>query len=915
MGIIEKLSELVSRHTGLTLALTLLLSALALTAIIDPQSGQLRLDIDPSANRLLDETNAAKQFYDKTRQVFGSDETLIITLGSPDIFTHGTLDTIARISSRIGAINAVRQVVSLVDAVDIRGDEFGIDISPFVSALEDGTATLADIRQRVLGNPIYAGNLVSENGDLTALVVYFNDISDREYLRGGVHQQILDIIEEERGDLEVLMTGTPYFKAAMVDLLIKDLLWTPPIITVILALVLAISFRSVLGVLVPLLTVVLGVILTLGTIAALGYSLSMISVLVPPLLMILGLSYSVHVTSEYLQTRQQPGSRHPVVYETLRHMTLPVMLTGLTTIAGFIALMANPIDAVREFGIFSAIGVVYISILSVTFTPALLKALDNNPGTGPAAPPAARMASGFDRFVDHVAGIDLKYRNLIFTISAIAFLLALAGIARIHVSTESITNFDSESDVRKGFDIVNERLGGANHFYIVVEGSHQDTFKDPENLNTIRKLQQWLTQQPEIGSSISVADYLMLINQAFNENDPAFYRIPESKRLITQLLFLSSSEDLDRLVDSRYKTTNIVVRSKVINSDDMTALIERINQRLREFPEHLRPVITGNPVLISETLTDIIVGQARSVGLALVLVYAILAIMFMSYRIGFVALLPNILPVAVYFGSLGFFGISLNPSTSLIAPMVLGIAIDDTIHYFSRFNREIRRHADDRKATLLAMKTVGRPVTFTSVGLCLGFLVLMTSELRMQVQVGVMASYALAVAWLCDFFLTPALCATVRFTTLWDALTLDLGANPQESIPLLHGLRNSQARIVALMAKVIRVPAGKRIIHEGESGSEMYVVIEGRLYASIMGEDGRIEVANYSRGDVVGEAGLFYEKRTCDVDATEDCRLLVLTQSNLDRLSSRYPFIATKVFRNLNKVLATRLFTTTHRLT
>jgi predicted RND superfamily exporter protein len=914
MGIIEKLSELVSRYTGLTLALVLLLAALALTAIVNPLTGQLRLNIDPSANRLLAENQSAKQFYDQTRQVFGSDETLIITLGSSDIFTHETLAVIERMTSRIDEITAVRQVLSLANAVDIRSVEDGLDIAPFVAALEDGSGSLADIRQRVLNSRIYAGSLVSDNGDTTALVVYFNDISDREYLQGGVHEQIMGIIEEERGDLEVFLTGTPYFKAAMVDLLIDDLLWTPPIITLILALVLAISFRSVLGVIVPLLTVGIGVILTLGTIAALGYSLSMISVLVPPLLMILGLSYSVHVTSEYLQVRQQPDSQRSVVNLTLRHMTLPVMLTGLTTIAGFIALMANPIAAVKEFGIFSVIGVVYISLLSVTFTPALLKALDRRPRQRESGRPASG-SSGFDRFVEQIAHIDLKYRNLIFTIAAIAFLLALAGIARIHVSTESITNFDSESDVRKGFEIVNERLGGANHFYIVVEGSQRDTFKDPGNLGILRELQEWLEQQPEVGSTISVADYLMLINQAFNENDPAFYRIPESKRLITQLLFLSANEDLDRIVDSRYKTTNIVVRSKVINSDDMTALIARINQRLGEFPEHLKSTVTGNPVLISETLTDIIVGQARSVGLALVFVYGILAIMFMSWRIGFIALLPNILPVALYFGSLGFFGISLNPSTSLIAPMVLGIAIDDTIHYFSRFNREVRRNADDRKATLLTMKSVGRPVTFTSIGLCLGFLVLMTSELRMQVHVGIMASYALAIAWLSDFFLTPALCATVRFTTLWDALTLDLGANPQESIPLLKGLRKSQARIVALMAKIIRVPAGKRIIREGEDGSEMYVVIDGRLRASIAGEDGHIEVATYARGDVVGEAGLFYEKRTADVDATEDCRLLCLSQSNLDHLSRRYPFIATKVFRNLNKILATRLFTTTHRLT
>jgi len=205
-------------------------------------------------------------------------------------------------------------------------------------------------------------------------------------------------------------------------------------------------------------------------------------------------------------------------------------------------------------------------------------------------------------------------------------------------------------------------------------------------------------------------------------------------------------------------------------------------------------------------------------------------------------------------------------------------------------------------------------MTLTSVGLSLGFLVLLASDMRMQADVGLMASYSLVVAWLSDFLFTPALCATTRFTTLWDALTLDLGSNPQETIPLLNGLRASQARIVALMGKVISAPAGKRLIQDGTSGKEMYVVIDGRLRTSVEGKDGPIIVNTHERGDVVGEAGLFYATRTANVDVIEDSRLLCLSLDNLDRLSRRYPYIANKVFRNLNKTLASRLFTTTHRL-
>ena len=662
----------------------------------------------------------------------------------------------------------------------------------------------------------------------------------------------------------------------------------------------------------PLLTVGAGVIISLGLITSLGYSLSMISALVPPLLMILGLSYTVHVVSEYHQKRHAAPDRAVLLRETLREVVLPVLLTGLTTVAGFVALMVNPITAVREFGILASIGVAIVTLLSVTLTPALLKLLDRSkPDAGSASSNASRF---FDRFVDRIALFDLNNRTRIFTLSGILFAVALLGINNIRVSTDFMESFDAGSEVRQGFEIVNDKLGGANPLYIVMEGSRPSAFKEPENLRALRELQDWLEAQPEIGGTTSVADYLMLVNQAFNDNDPAFYSIPGSRTLITQLLFLSANEELDRIVDSRYQTTNIIVRSRTINSDDMQELIARINSRLAELPEHLKATVTGNPVLINETLSEIVVGQARSVGLALIIVYGILSLMFMSQRIGFIALIPNLLPVVVYFGSLGFFGISLNPSTSLIAPMVLGIAIDDTIHYFARFSREVRRYADDRKATIAALKAVGRPVTYTSAGLCLGFLVLTSSELSMQVQVGIMASYALAVAWLSDFVLTPALCASVRITTLWDVLTLDLGEDPQKSIPLLHGLRKSQARIVAIMSRVIEVPAGRRLISDGETGKEMYVVIDGRLHTTIAGEHGPVELATHSRGDVVGEAGLFFETRTANVDTLEDSRLLCITQENLDRLSRRYPYIATKVFRNLNKVLATRLFTTTHRL-
>jgi hypothetical protein len=296
-------------------------------------------------------------------------------------------------------------------------------------------------------------------------------------------------------------------------------------------------------------------------------------------------------------------------------------------------------------------------------------------------------------------------------------------------------------------------------------------------------------------------------------------------------------------------------------------------------------------------------------------VYIILSSLFLSFKIGLIAIIPNILPVVVYFGVLGIAGISLNPGTSLIAPMIIGVAIDDTIHYFTHFNRIARTQLDPEKATMMTLGVVGRPVTYTSLALCLGFLILTSSDLQMQMQVGIMASFALLVAWLSDFFITPALCSRMKIATLWDVLTLDLGEKPQETIPLFKGLSSFQTRIIVRLASIQNVKSGKRLIEFGQAGKEMYTVIDGALQASIEHDGKKINLEAFRRGSTFGEAGLFFATRTANVDVIEDARLVCITLENLERLKRRYPRIAAQLLSNLNEILSTRLARTNERLT
>ncbi|MEN8801157.1 MAG: efflux RND transporter permease subunit [Thiogranum sp.] len=907
----KRIPDLISRHTLPILLIVASITVLALVQIVDVTSGRIQIQIDPSAERLLAADDEANVFYETTRRVFGNDETVLLLLQAEDVFSARNLELIARLTHRLERLDGVIRVVSLGNALAIRGTEYGIDIESYAELAADTAQGRRQFRDAILANPMYSGSLVSRDARATAILISLADIGGYAFF-SQIDKSVKQIIDEEAREASIWVTGTPLLTLATTNALLDDLIKIPLIVILVMAVVLAFCFRCLKGVLVPLSSVAISVLWTLATIAALDYSLNIVTVLVPSLLMILSLSYSIHVVSEFLEAAGESGDRQSLASAALRRVFLPVVLTGLTTATGFLSLTLSPLAAIREFGVFSVIGVSYAVLVTLTYTPSILKLIHCKPQ---AASRAGKQQSGwFDRFAQSVAQFDISYRRPIFVAFALTFILALAGMSEIRVGMEHITNFRQDSPVRRAYEEANAQLGGANLFYIVIDTGHRDAVKEPVNLKAIKELQLWLAAQTEIGGSLSIVDYLQLLNRAFHDNKPEYHLIPDTRKEIGQLLFFGASDEVEKLVDSRYQLANVVVRSKAVDSGDLAALVEKVNDRLAHFPQHLSARVTGNPVLINDVLDEIIRGQVRSVFAALLIVYGVLVGLFLSFRIGLIALIPNILPVVVYFGVLGFLGISLNPSNSMIAPMVLGIAIDDTVHYFARFNEFMKQQSSARQATISSLRVVGRPVTYTSIALCLGFLVLTTSDLRMQAEVGAMACFALAFAWLSDFLLTPALCSQLRIATIWDALTLDLGKKPQETIPLFKGLSNFQARIVARMASIRVVSAGERIIAIGQPGLEMYAVIDGKLQASIEGKSGRIDLDAHTRGDIVGEAGLFFAKRTANVDAIEDTRLLRITLQDLETLRRRYPRIAARVFRNLNEILATRLVHATERL-
>ena len=909
----KRFSRFVTGRPIAVLGLVLLATLVALQGIVDLRSGQLRLAVDPGVDRLLPGGDEQRRFYDRARELFGSDQALLLVLEAEDVFRPETLAQVQRITHRLEQLPGIERVISLASATEIEDRGGDLYVGPFFEAIPTAPAALAKLRATFQTHPIYGG-LLSADGRATSLLLMLGAVSDRELMRRGLSEEVLEVAQREAPDAKLSVTGLPHVKLVLSRTILAEMAFIVPCVLGITALLLLLTFRTVRGVALPMLGIAIAVVWTLGGIGWSGMAFNLVSNIVPPLVITLGFATMMHFVSEYYELlHHAPAgdrlSHRRAIEQVLNEMGLVIVVNGFTTVLGFLSLMVSQVTAVREFGLWASAGVVAATAISLTLVPAALALL------GPARRLPRRPGSGLvDRAAERLAEFDLRRRGAIFAFALGALALCGFGIARLRISTGLVDYFLPEAPVRATYDALNERFGGLGTLFVVIESDEEGGFARPENLAALRELQSWLAEQPEIGHTLSLADPLMLLNRAFHENRAEAFRLPERQRLAKQLLLFGGEDATRGLVDANYGTANIVARTTLTTSEPVGRLIERIEARLDDLPRRLHGRVTGDLVLLRHTADSITWGELQSLGTALVTIYLTLALLLTSFRIGLYALVPNVLPIAIYYGVLGLLDVPLSLATSLIGAITLGIAVDDTVHYFARFALEARRLGDEKRATVSTLRSVIRPVTATTLGLCLGFLALATSELRYQVQFGLLSAFTMAVGWGLELTLSPAICSRIRLVTLWDLLRLDLGPNPHRSIPLFAGLSPRQARIFALMSHFVSVPAGKRLFGEGDRGREMFVVIDGELVASTSRAGGRVEFSRMRRGEVVGEVALFSERRTADVDVARDARLLQFDDADLLRLGRRYPRIAAQVNRNLNRVLARRVVSTAQAL-
>jgi predicted RND superfamily exporter protein len=900
-------------------ALAVVVANLLLTAALGARAIHIRFE--SSLESMLPVGDPKVEYYSRTRSIFGGDDVGVIGVRADDIFAPATIEKVARVTDALAHLEGVQWAFSITNANDPAADFIlprrllpEIPLSP---------AEVEELKAKLRATPLYGKNLVADDFKGAAINVFFKDLSDAQYLELGIDRKIAAVLDKERGPERFFYTGAAHVKQAARELMQRDVLRFTPIALALILLVLWLSFLTVRGVVLPVVTVSMALVWMLGIMVMAGKAITVGTFILPPLLLVLGSSYAIHVMARYYE---QVGAAVPadeIVVRAFARVWLPLTVSALTNVIGFGSLMVNRITAIRDLGEFAVIGVVCLTVASLTFLPAALQLMPAGLRSGRSGKVSPMLSQNLRRLGERA----YASRSRILWGATVLGLVALAGTRLIRVDSDFLYYFSASSEVRRANETINREIAGTNPFYIVIEGGAPGAVARWDVLKRIKDLQTFLVAQPGITSSASIVDYLELLEApGLHPQEGGDLVIDDQGNIVPAPPPKSFWEDPTKLgplldtigkrpdsvkgvVTKDFSRASILVRTTLTGSRRIQETFERIQQYVAErFPAEMPVNLTGTLVLLTGTTSDIVVGQVKSLTLALGIIFLVMTAMFLSAKIGFFAILPNVLPITIFFGVMGWLGIFLNLGTSLIAAIALGIAVDSTIHYMARLNLELRGETDQAAAVVRTIETVGVPIVYTTIALCLGFLTFGMSGFVPIQNFGILAGITMVTALGANLVLLPALLSTTKIITLWDLLGVKLGEDPAGTIPLFAGLRPAQARIVVLMGEIKRFSAGEVIVRRGERGDEMYVIIDGATEVLLGDGGGRRPVARHRRGDVFGEMGLVrHDERSADVVAVGDVEVLAVNDRFLRRIQNRYPRIASRVFLNLTRILSDRL--------
>lgn len=694
-------------------------------------------------------------FYKTIKDTFGDDEFFVIAFSNPEMFTPPLLRMIATITKELEAIPEVGEVQSLANVDYIHGAEEYFEVRPFLEHIPDDDTGLGTLRQQALSNPLYVGNLISFDGNTTAMVVSpkAHDSEDGNF-RKRLLEQTRAALHNHGGLVDQFhLAGWTMTNFSLSQFMKSDVGTFIPLTYLFITLTIWLTFRSLHLTLLALANISICTGATMGLFPLLGITLNNVTTIVPPLVMALTLTDTVHIFSHLdknlLDRSQSPAEALQTV---LKRVLVPSFLTSLTTAVGFISLALSDIPPIKEFGYVASIGMVFEFIFSFLLLPPLLLLCK----------PERIFLHDSQRqilnaFLNWLSNFVHSYPRRITAVTAIVLLGALWAASTIKVETNLLEYFKPSSTLRQELEYVESRLSGVGTVDISLKAQGRDAFRDPANLAVIERVQSLAESLPGVDRTISFVDFLKDMNMSFHDENQDFYSIPDSRELVSQYLLLYDSGDMEDFITTEYDHARILIRISEHNSASQARIIAALRSFIDQSENNgLQIRVTGRAVQDVNTIDALVQGQVQSLTMAAGVISLIMILAMRSLAVGFLSLVPNMVPIILNFGIMGALGIPLNTSTALISVIGLGIAVDDTIHFLTEYN--LRRAEKMPIPETLRRVTMdkGLGICSSTVILFIGFSVLMLSNFVPTMSFGFLSAVIMITAWIGDMIVLPA---------------------------------------------------------------------------------------------------------------------------------------------------------------
>ena len=740
------------------------------------------------------------------RKEFGHGEIILVTMAADDLFQPSHLRAIQQLHRQIEAeVPWLDTVTSLLNARQLEAEGDTLLITDLLEPFPQTTGQLQQVKAEALSNPLYKNLIISADGHFTTIAVkplsylpaditksadvmahddFDNFDADAEealfdeasldeatdsYELGErvtesqlniISNQVTAIAQQYQADgRKIYVGGMPVITSALIDTMIWEMLTFMPLAFITIAIMMAVLFRRRHGVMLPMMTVALTLLTTVGLISAAGVPLQTTMMILPSFLLTVSVGASVHLLTLFFRAYDAGTDKIQALREAMVHTRTPIIFTSLTTAVGLLSFAGSPMIALARLGLFSGIGIGIALVYTLTLVPALI-CLQNLPRK-----PRAQPSPAVTKLINGATHLSTRHPFAVVIISFMLAGTAITGVQQLQFSHNPMNWMNPDAPINQAVYAIDNNMGGSISVDIIIDSGVSDGIYEPAFLQQIEAFTDWLQAYEHgtvhVAKVYGINDIVKEAHKVLNNNDQAFYTIPDSAAMVANELFLiqnAGPDELEPMLDNDNRITRLSAVMPWLDTLHYKPFIEDLEAQSETiFGANVDVTLTGMVPVMGTTLDHVISTTAESYLIAFTLVSLMLIILLGSLRYGILAMIPNLSPILITMGLMFLLNIPLDMFTILVASIAIGIAVDDTVHFMYHCKHNYQRCGDMPMSIFGALDTSGRAMLTTSTILTIGFAMLMWSDLNNLFNFGMLIGTTVFLALIADFLFAPAL--------------------------------------------------------------------------------------------------------------------------------------------------------------